>query len=826
MQLTFHLIPNAHLDPVWLWDWREGLNEGIITCRTVLDLMDEYPELTFTRGECAIYQHIEVTDPATFQRITSYVEAKRWEVVGGTVIQPDTNLPATEALVRQYVTGQNWFQSRFGHGVNVGWAADSFGHAEGLPEILNHAGIKYFAFTRPPHDVLPLSSPVFWWQGRSGCRVLALRPQVGWYGASREEMPARLDELLAIADNGGLRNVGVPFGLGNHGGGPVRQQLRQIGIWKHAHPHVKVVYSGFATFFAAVEAELGALPQDGLPVHTGEMNFVMRGCYSSAARLKYLYRRAEAALLATERSSSVIAAALNTRPSNLTEAWNGLLFNAFHDILPGSSLERALAEQVEWLGKVQHDVRQAAFRSLNQLAAAIDTTVRKPTGDMPCGISFLVWNPHPAAYRGLIELEGCLDYRPIVQYAGRPQEVPILLASPDGTPVYHQRVATEGEFGSSEAWRARLVAQADIPAFGWSVYEMAWNEAPIAAKPPEDTAQANAKGSITNTSYTVSAVTGDAGIQILRNGVPLLPGDGLSAVTIEDPFGSWGAMDEDPNKLRMNTVRHPWRITSVETLEHGPLRAALWVRLSGGSSWMEITLRLTAGRDAIDCDVRLFWAERAARLKLVLPGAVSAEYDVPGGRVARVGSLEVPGGRWAVVKGNGSDYGFASDTLYGFDVRDGQFRPTLIRGTRYASDTTMGPDEQPWQPATDLGEHRLKFLITGDTGKLVTLADQQAAPPMTLIAVPSPGSLPRTGSFAAIEPHNLELLAIKPAEDSQAWVVRVQEKHGRATEMVLHWAGRRYECGSVPPYTIAAYHVSASQNGWNVAPVSDHDIPA
>jgi hypothetical protein len=48
---TIHLIGNAHLDPVWFWDRREGLNEGITTVRTMLDLMEEFPEMTFIRGE-------------------------------------------------------------------------------------------------------------------------------------------------------------------------------------------------------------------------------------------------------------------------------------------------------------------------------------------------------------------------------------------------------------------------------------------------------------------------------------------------------------------------------------------------------------------------------------------------------------------------------------------------------------------------------------------------------------------------------------------------------------------------------------------------------
>src|ERR1700733_10778306 len=99
-RLVFHLIANAHLDPVWLWDWREGLNEAWNTCKTILDLMDEYPDLTFIRGESAVYQYIERHDPATFKRIAKMVQKGRWDVVGGTYIQPDTNLPSTETFCR------------------------------------------------------------------------------------------------------------------------------------------------------------------------------------------------------------------------------------------------------------------------------------------------------------------------------------------------------------------------------------------------------------------------------------------------------------------------------------------------------------------------------------------------------------------------------------------------------------------------------------------------------------------------------------------------------------------------------------------------------
>src|SRR5688572_416764 len=122
--LTLHLIGNAHLDPVWLWDWREGLNEGISTCRAMVDLLREFPAARFIRGEAAIYEHVERHDPRLFEEIRGLIEAGRWDVVGGTYIQPDNNLPATEAMLRQFGWGKDYFRKKFGVEVTAAWSAD------------------------------------------------------------------------------------------------------------------------------------------------------------------------------------------------------------------------------------------------------------------------------------------------------------------------------------------------------------------------------------------------------------------------------------------------------------------------------------------------------------------------------------------------------------------------------------------------------------------------------------------------------------------------------------------------------------------------------
>jgi alpha-mannosidase len=416
--MIIHLIANAHLDPVWLWDWREGLNEGIQTCRTVLDLMDEYPELTFIRGEAAIYEHIERFAPDVFSRIVAMIDAGRWDVVGGTYIQPDTNLTGAVTLRKHFERGLDYFQSHFGARPTVAWAADSFGHSAGLPNILADAGMQGFAFTRPFRWNLELPGSPFWWEGDDGRRVLAYRPEVGVYLTERQDLTAKLDACLESARRGNVPHIGCFYGVGNHGGGPTRRHLQDIEAWKQAHPDVEVIHSGLHRLFDAFLRQ-----GSEFPTYRGELNFCLRGCYSAAAAVKFAYRRAESAVERAESLSKFAQATTQVPPLPLDEVWDAVLFNSFHDILPGTSIERALEEQLDWLGGALHQCRRVEAKALRDLAAHTQPSVPRAEGDFPAAVPFLVVNPESEPFAGLIELEACLDYRPLFAYQGRLQDL-------------------------------------------------------------------------------------------------------------------------------------------------------------------------------------------------------------------------------------------------------------------------------------------------------------------------------------------------------------------------------------------------------------------
>ena len=811
---VFHVLPNAHLDPVWLWDWREGLNEAIVTTRTILDLMDDYPELTFMRGEAALYQHIERTDPSTFARLARQVAAGRWDVVGGTMIQPDTNLPATETFARHLLLGQRYFMQKFGKRVRVAWAADSFGHSAGLPEILAASGIEGFSFSRPDNRLLPLAKTAFWWEAASGARVLAYRIPAGWYGSERDETARRFDLMLDQAAKSDLSNVGVYLGLGNHGGGPTRRHVEDVRKWAEAHPEVKVIFSGLHRLIDALRKEAEGKGAGFLPVHRGEMNFCLRGCYVSMARFKYAFRRAEASLGRAETVDAAIGAKVQRPCARLNEAWETLLFNSFHDILPGSSIERAYTEQLDWLGGAVHAGRRAEFDALNALAARVDTRVAPPPPDHPSAVSLLVFNPHPHAYRGPLELEASLDYRPIFPYKDRPRDLPVEVRGADRQPIAHQLVATEHSSFGNLPWRKRVVVSAILPPMGWSLYQMGWVEG---ARTPLSPAPVTARsGSIGNGCYRVSASPGGTGIQLFRKGKSVLGLAGLHCVTVADPWGSWGNMQEEPAAMNLSEVLHKWKVTAVETLERGPERAMLWVRLEGGASRLDLSFSLYSRRDAVDVQARLFWNERSARLKMVLPAGEQAEFEVPGGTVRRGPSGEVPGGRWLRVRGKRGTFGFASDALYGFDGTDGALRVSLVRATRYANDVKTEATAEAWRPATDQGEHLFRFVISPGGSELQRLADELERPPLYVLTAPHKGELPRAGSLMALEPATVRLLALKPAEDGRGLVLRVQETAGKTAAAVMRWQGKRIKLGSLAAREIASWRVRRAGGGWRV----------
>ncbi len=821
---VFHIISNAHLDPVWLWDRYEGLTEGVATCMSVLKLMEEFPQLTFTRGETSIYKHMEDFAPDIFSQIKKRVEEGRWEIVGGTYVQADTNLTGTETMIREFEKGKSYFRDKFGVIPHVAWFADSFGHSAGMPEILTQCGMDAFFFWRPQEELIHLSEPAFKWKGCSGAVIDGYRIGVGWYGTGRSETQARLDATLEYAGKSAFSNVGVFAGLGDHGGGPVRRQILDTMEWAERHPEVVVKWSSMNALIEAVREENAAAGGTLMPEFCGELNYTLRGCYASAGAYKALFRRCEALRFSAEAAEVCATAsgvAASARDETGGDADDGVLFGAFHDLLPGSAVESAFRNQFDWLHGSAHSYSDRLRKALWKLSSRIDTRrYHEPGLFEPGTLVHLVWNPNPWPVRKCIELESELDARPLDKYKSF-DSVPLILRNSDGTRCDFQRMRPEELVNWESPWRMRAAVNVSIPALGWTLLEFGADEG--AKKVQDCRAGGDVYGrggkcpAIGNSRYVVS-VRGDCrGIDVYdkKRRKHIFKG-GFSLRTVADDAGSWGGSDGIPSFADLQQTTGEWRVTDAAAVARGPVSAVLNVRMECGKSRIDLAVRLNSAEpEIVEISGSLFADERHTRIKMEFPvEAERAVYDVTGGAVERGCEGEVPGGRWADVLTKGKRVlGVASDSHYCFNLGHGRFAVTLARACLYAHGGDGGgdPNVLKWNHPIDSGRMNFKLAFTSDAGvDLPRAACELECPCEAFVVVPSDGNLPRKGSVAALSPASLTALSVRNCGNKI--LLRIRETSGKsAASAKARIMGRTVSLGRIPAFAVRTFTID--ENG-------------
>jgi alpha-mannosidase len=318
-------IGHAHLDTAWLWPLAESRRKAIRSFSTATRLMEEYPEYRFACSQAVQYAWIEESDPDLWARIRARVESGQWVPVGGSWVEPDCNVPSGESLVRQFLHGQRYFESRFGRRCREFWSPDAFGYAGQLPQIMREAGISRFLtqklswnkFNRPDHHT-------FTWQGDDGSEVLGHFPPADDY-SSGATVPELLDSVRKYLDHDTVATSLLVFGWGDGGGGPTAQMLETLRRAEDLQGLPRTRQTSSEEFFDGLHAD-----------HTvvGELYFEYhRGVYTTQTAVKAANRRCERLLHDVELLT------LDAPPrEELDRLWKLLLLQQFHDILPGSSI--------------------------------------------------------------------------------------------------------------------------------------------------------------------------------------------------------------------------------------------------------------------------------------------------------------------------------------------------------------------------------------------------------------------------------------------------------------------------------------------------------
>ncbi len=348
--LTIKLLGHAHLDLAWLWPIKETWEAAQRTFESVLKLQQDFPELIFTHSTPALYQWIEINRPDLFAQIKQKVDNHQWEIDAGLWVEPELNIISGEAIARQILYGQRYLQDKFGRVSQVAWLPDSFGFCWQLPQFLKSGGIEYFVTQKMRwNDTNNFPYELFWWQGLDGSQIFSfISPPIG-----EQIEPVKMAKYACeFKLKTGLNDAFWLPGVGDHGGGPTRDMLEIARTWQNSPFFPKLEFANVEDYLSSVVATEIIAKEVSYPVWNDELYLEFhRGCYTTHGDQKLYNRRCENLLYEAELFASLAAIATGaTYPKNELEvAWKKVLFNQFHDILPGSAIaEVYLDANVAW----------------------------------------------------------------------------------------------------------------------------------------------------------------------------------------------------------------------------------------------------------------------------------------------------------------------------------------------------------------------------------------------------------------------------------------------------------------------------------------------
>jgi alpha-mannosidase len=786
-QRQIRWIGHAHLDLAWLWPVAETWEAAKRTFTSVLQLQADFPELIFCHSSPALYAWIEHHRPDLFTQIQAQVAAGRWEVAAGLWVEPELNLISGESLVRQVLYGQRYTQEKFGHLSAIAWLPDSFGFCWQLPQILRQGGIEYFVTQKLRwNDTTVFPHELFWWQAPDRTQILSVMlPPIG---TSMDAVPMATYAQKWEAATGVPMSLWLP-GVGDHGGGPTRDMLEVAQRWQHSSVFPKLQPTSVEQFCRQVEIDAKQIP-----IWSDELYLEYhRGCYTSHADQKAYNRRCEHRLVEAELYSTVAAlvADLPYPEAELEQAWQQVLFNQFHDILPGSSIAQVFVEANQSWQAAEQTATESVERALGAIAASIDIS----SPPMPNSEAIVLFNSLNWPRTEVVAV-------PIPRQSESGDDWQILDAQGDV-------VQTQP---SSEPETAVLLFEAmDVPPLGYQVYwlcpspqlnaetgatpTLSVNSIPELREPPNHWILENHFLQV-----EVSPVTGDL-LRVcdrLRHR-DVLSGPGNQLQFFRDRGQYWDAWNIDPDYADQGLPGAA--LHSIQWISWGPIQQRLRVIRGMGQSRFCQDYVLNRASPVLRIETQVDWQDRQVLVKAAFPLAVTAgkaTYEIPAGAIVRPtlpnpelepkeqAKWEVPALHWADLTQDGDQaeqiYGVSllNDCKYGYDAQPNQLRLTLLRSPNW-------PD-----PECDRGFHQFTYALYPHPGSWqaarTTHRGYELNRPLRVVMPKGTAGnsrpLPLQQSFGHWSAENVILMALKRSEDEpHQWILRCYECHGEAAQI-------------------------------------------
>lgn len=763
-----HLICNAHLDPVWLWDYEEGMAEAMSTFRIAAEFCEKYDGFVFNHNESVLYEWVKEYEPALFARIQKLVKQGKWHIMGGWYLQPDCIMLSGESFYRQIQEGRRFFKEHFQKEPTTAMNFDPFGHSRGLVQILAKNGYDSYVFCRPFEEDLHLENDTFIWEGYDGSKILCQRA-FEHYNSLKGEAIIKVHHFLEKygALDGGL----LLWGIGNHGGGPSHEDLKDLN--ELIRQNSNFCHSTPEAYFKEVNCEK-------LPVVRRSLTPWAIGCYTSQVRIKQTYCQLEHELYALEKMvCHAVACQLMEYPVEaLKEAEKDLLFSQFHDILPGSSIaevEKTALRRMEHGLEIISKLRiKAFFKLANGQPAAKENE-----------IPILIYNPHPYKVKRIFECQFNLanqnwnekTWTNAAVYSGQ------------------TRLSTQVEKESSNLtldWIKKVVFEAELQPSSMNRFD-------CRLKLQEEKPVCEQKFSFSSEHLKVE-INKETGLidRYEAGGINFLEKGAMNPVIVaanEDPWvsaaqsygtviGAFHLMDEKEGSEFSGIFDR--EIPSVRVIEDGDVRTIVEAVFSYHHSFLTVHYLIPKCGTMLQIDLKVVWNEKNKALKYTIP-TTFAQADYIGQDAFGIAQLsndgkEMASHQWCAIKGMNSAFGVINRGIYGSSCQENEIALTLLNGAAYSCLELKGRElirKDRAIPRIDQGER--EFTIWADAGAdLLTRIDKEAwirnEQPVVLPYFPSgEGTLPQ--GFLELDNDTIQLSACY--QEGKDYVLRFFETQGK-----------------------------------------------
>ena len=765
-KMKAYLVSDAHLDTQWNWDVQTTIREYVKnTIDQNLFLLEKYPEYIFNFEGGVKYSWMKEYYPLQYEKLKKYVGEGRWHLTGSGWDANEVIICSPESWIRNILLGQTFYRQEFGTESTDVFLPDCFGFGYTLPTLANHCGLIGFSSQKLGWRTKPFYEgnkrypfTVGLWQGIDGSRIMMAH---GFdYGRRWDGTELSSNEILMnnISEN----PLGITYryyGTGDVGGSPTLASVQSVVKGMKGNGPIEIVS---ATSDQLYKDFLPYEQHPELPVYDGEllMDLHGNGCYTSQAAMKLYNRQNEHLGDAAERTA-VMADWLGTTKypiQRMTETWRRMIWHQFHDDVTGTSIPRAY--EFSWNDELLalKTFSQVLTHSVSDVISKMDTRVK--------GTPIVVYNNEtfPVNSVATVELNDNKNYT---------------VTDAKGKRVVSQTVERDG--------RNYLLFDAQVPATGFAVYGIQSTNKVSGVKEIQGS-------SIENSEYrlTVNEQGDVVSVYDKRYQKELVAeGKSLRLVVFDDCKSyQWPAWEI----LKATLDRQPLPIHNdvMVSMTEGPLRKTLTVEKKYGETSIVQRIHLYEGGQArrIDFENDVDWKSLNALLKAEFPLSVSnekASYDIGLGSVKRGNNrdnaFEVYAHEWTDLTDRSGDYGvtFINDSKYGWDKpQDNTLRLSLL----YSPKTNGNYDYQAYQ---DLGHHVFTYSIIGHQGELrnADAAKQALALNSKLksfISTKHQGLLGNSFSFLSSDNDQVFVRALKRAEVSDEYVVRVYEMGGKQTQ--------------------------------------------